>query len=542
MSFEDWKASKAAPAAPAANDPTKAVAAAPMSFEEWKTKKAALTQAAAKPAEASASKMPQESKPPAADAPAEKKESWAKKFVWGTLENAGTVTDTVVGFPMALGMDLAGIVMTNIALHKGEDPKTAWKAGEMFKEDLDNPLAHPIASIMQATGHKEGYTNSTVAKVLNGISGYLQKGAGYVAEKTGIPEEAANALINQLTNLGLMRGGRLITDKVGLTKPEAKPEAPPKPSDISFAGPALDAEGKPTQTPKMGEGMEDLQERRGQAKPSATTPAGLPVPPTDKQNPSALETTPPAEETKSVGAEGPSPERKDLAPLGATNRLDTKESLEERQHGTTPGDLGDLEFPKGQFEDYDLSNVPKGPNHPDTIARAQRAQEALDFAAGVKEESIFPTTHDNVKLPSEQALDKQATATPSTQEGRKPYATSIGNDNVKVGNSIAEEAMKSFGKLPDDVRGSSAGTITYHKIKHSIFQYQNALEEMKKLTGEAKKTKMDEARFFYKRLIEGQKEVAALHEKEALKAADEEADEAAGEEVAVRFVRWDIGL
>ena len=467
ISFADWKAGQSA--APA-DSPT-----APVSFADWKASKAAKPAFAEIPASGAASSEKPDSflgeAKPAAKAPEEKNtDSLSKKIVMRALhgaealgENAGALFDVAASFPGAVIGGMGTAVFAGIGALKGEqDQKSLWKAATEFGKDIaeDNPLAHPVKSIMEWAGHKEGYSNSTVVSVLDKFSSFIQKGGAYAEEKIGIPAEAVNALTEQLTNLGMMKGGELIHSKLSGKAPEAPKPAGPPPSDISFAGPALDAEaatpGASTVKPKMGEGMEDLQARQ-KAQPVREVPR-MPGLPPEKQDQTGQETVPPAEATPPVGAEGPRPEEVPPAPLGAMSHANPD--------GTTPHVVEE------GFRDFGGPYVPPVDAMTDT----------LNFAAGVS--------------------DPRATATPSTLDTRK-YATSIGNDNVKVAEHIHSNVQELFGQQSSEYQKSNAG-IPAQAAQHAI-NYMEALKNAKSSAGASKAAFIKQARESYEKLQEIEK-------------------------------------
>ena len=242
MSFEDWKAgqggSQAAPApAPAAGKPE-------MSFEDWKASQSAG---------------------PAPKAP-------AKPYSLGkdVLMSVGALADMSAGFVGdVIGRGLGTGVFALIGALKEDDQEAVWKAATAFGADMAeaNPLAHPVKSIMKwATGDDSGsYEESTVSSVFNKVGGFLQKGGAHVEKETkgAVRAEAVDALLGQITNLAMMKGGEALWTKAGLGKSEAASEkAPSGPQVGGVAAEAIAKDlaakpgGEPPKIP-MGEGMEE---------------------------------------------------------------------------------------------------------------------------------------------------------------------------------------------------------------------------------------------------------------------------------------------
>lgn len=139
-----------------------------------------------------------------------------------TGQGLASMADVVAGIvPMVAG---TGTYAVSRALQK--TPEEATK----LQQAVEAPLSQPVGKLFGIT-EQPGYQQSAANKLMQFVGENLEKGAGYIAQQTGLPQADVQNMINSLTfvapqtvkgTAGALKGG---AERVAAMAPEVSPEA-----------------------------------------------------------------------------------------------------------------------------------------------------------------------------------------------------------------------------------------------------------------------------------------------------------------------------
>lgn len=139
-----------------------------------------------------------------------------------TGQGLASMADVVAGIvPMVAG---TGTYAVSRALQK--TPEEATK----LQQAVEAPLSQPVGKLFGIT-EQPGYQQSAANRLMQFVGENLEKGAGYIAQQTGLPQADVQNMINSLTfvapqavkgTAGALKGG---AERVAAMAPEVSPEA-----------------------------------------------------------------------------------------------------------------------------------------------------------------------------------------------------------------------------------------------------------------------------------------------------------------------------
>ena len=410
------------------------------------------------------------------------------------LQIGGSIVSSLLG-------SFEGVLSASAGRTHEDTQRDRKEATEKYMSQAMWGFENPVHSLMEKAGYGEQYDKADVTKALRGFAGNVNSAAEGLSKITGgvLGVGDAEDLINAAINFVVPAAMRL-SKAVGKWKANrpmsAEDAAQFKPIPRYTYDPLVELPA-PEHPAGAGRGTQGVA-------PEAPRP-DAPRISSEKQVPPKPETVSPAKETPPVGAEGP-------LPTEVTERAQPAMS-QPGEHDFAEGSHPvAIDVPSRVISEVNVSTPQAAQPHVEAIVNALQAVAAAPIAGAALESTVTPSS--------------LSTATPSTEEGRKPYATSIGNDNVKVADKIANDAMGVYKSLPQ-VFKLNAGDI--HKdITGNLFKYKNAMEEAKKLSGTERKAKIQAARFYYGKMLIAETKIKNLSvQSDKLKAKDRQLAKAA---------------